>query len=227
VLEQIPFLKSEGLQGGFRYFDASMWDDVLAVETLRAAHLGGAAVANYTEAVGPLWTGDRVTGFRVRDLEPGAAGASREIDLRAHRTVVCAGPWLDQVGETLSSQWRSWLNPSKGVHLIFDLKRLPVPAAMVMTVPEDGRIAFVIPRPDYGAGVTIVGTTDGPTPKDPDQASIDPGDIDYLMALLHRYFPDLQLKASDILSAYVGVRPLMGAVVPQAGSGGQSASAST
>lgn len=228
VLEEFPFIKREGLRGGFRYYDASMWDDVLAVETLRAAHLSGAAVANYTEAVGPLWTGERVTGFRVRDLEPvQEVASSREIDLRAHRTVVCAGPWLDQVGESLSSQWRSWLNPSKGVHLIFDLQRIPVPAAMVMTVPQDGRIAFVIPRPDYGTGVTIVGTTDGPTPKDPDQASIDPGDIDYLMALLHRYFPDLQLKTSDILSAYVGVRPLMGATVPMTGSEGQSASASS
>src|SRR5262245_14533187 len=49
-LEQIPFLKGEGLKGGFRYYDASMWDDVLAVETLRAAHEGGAAIANYVEA---------------------------------------------------------------------------------------------------------------------------------------------------------------------------------
>jgi glycerol-3-phosphate dehydrogenase len=222
VVEQIPFLKSEGLQGGFRYFDASMWDDVLAVETLRSAHQGGAAVANYAEAVGPLWTGDRVTGFRVRDLEPGVPAGKREIDLRAHRTVVCAGPWADQVGETLSSQWRHWLNPSKGVHLIFDLRKLPVPAAMVMSIPEDGRIAFVIPRPDFGAGVTIVGTTDGPTPKDPDLASIEPGDVAYLMALLKRYFPSLELSASDILSAYVGVRPLMGATVPMSGSEGQS-----
>lgn len=218
MLEQIPFLRKDGLRGGFRYFDASMWDDVLAVETLRAAHSGGAAVANYVEAVGPLWTGDRVTGFRARDLE----GSGSQINLRAHRTVVCAGPWTDQVGGTLSSQWRSWLNPSKGVHLIFDLKKVPVPGAMVMSIPEDGRIAFVIPRPDYGAGVTIVGTTDGPTPKDPDEATIDKTDVDYLMGLLKRYFPELPLSASDILSAYVGVRPLMGATAPMAGSEGQS-----
>jgi glycerol-3-phosphate dehydrogenase len=221
VLEQIPHLRKEGLKGGFRYFDASMWDDVLAVETLRSAHAGGAAIASYTEATGPLWSEDRVCGFRVRDLESPGPGA--EIDLRAHRTVVCAGPWTDEVGATLSSQWRGWLNPSKGVHLIFDLKRFPMPGAMVMSIPGDGRIAFVIPRPDFGAGVTIVGTTDGPTPKDPDQAAVEKGDVDYLMGLLKRYFPELGLKTSDILSAYVGVRPLMGATVPMTGSEGQSA----
>ena len=138
--------------------------------------------------------------------------------------MVCAGPWTDEVGVKLSSQWRGWLNPSKGVHLIFDLKKIPVPGAMVMSIPEDGRIAFVIPRPDYGAGVTIVGTTDGPTPKDPDQAAVEPGDVEYLMGLLKRYFPELALTTSDILSAYVGVRPLMGATVPMAGSEGQNAS---
>lgn len=219
ILEQIPFLKQEGLVGGFRYFDASMWDDVLAVETARSAHAAGAAIANYCEAVAPIWAEERITGFRVRDLE-GAA----EIDLQAHRVVVCAGPWTDEVGATLSSQWRNWLNPSKGVHLIFDHKKLPVPGAMVMSHPEDGRIAFVIPRPDFGSGVTIVGTTDGPVPKDPDDTRIDAGDVSYLMDLLAKYYPGLQLKVSDILSAYVGVRPLMGATAPAAGSEGQDPS---
>jgi glycerol-3-phosphate dehydrogenase len=185
-----------------------MWDDVLAVETLRAAQLAGAAVANYVEAVGPLWTGDRISGFRVRDLE--RTTGDGEINLKAHKTIVCAGPWTDAIGITLSAKWHRWLNTSKGVHLIFDLKRIPVPGAMVMTNPSDGRISFVIPRPDFGAGVAIVGTTDGPTPDDPEKAIVEKSDVDYLMGLLNRYFPGLALKSSDILSAYVGVRPLMG-----------------
>ncbi|HSA58921.1 MAG TPA: glycerol-3-phosphate dehydrogenase/oxidase [bacterium] len=216
-LEQVPFLKEEGLKGGFRYFDASMWDDVLAVETLRAAQEAGAAVANYAEAVAALWENEQVKGFEVRDLESASAGT---IPLRAKRTVVCAGPWTDQVGIKISSHWRRWLNPSKGVHLIFDLKRIPVPGAIVMSHPEDGRISFVIPRPDYGAGVVIVGTTDGPTPLEPEKAAIEPADVNYLMDLLNRYFPALHLKPSDILSAYVGVRPLMGAQASTAGSEG-------
>jgi glycerol-3-phosphate dehydrogenase len=89
---------------------------------------------------------------------------------------------------------------------------------MVMSQPGDGRIAFVIARPDYGAGVVIVGTTDGPSPRDPARAEIDADDVNYLMGLLNRYFPDLKLKTSDILSGYVGVRPLMGATAGDANS---------
>ncbi len=216
-MKEIPFLEDKGLLGGFRYYDASMWDDALAVETLRNASEQGAVIANYVEAVSPLWNEHRIGGFEVRDV----CGTQDPILLRAKQVVVCAGPWTDEVGMTISGQWKRWLNPSKGIHLLFDLKRLPVPGAMVMTHPEDGRISFVIPRPDLGAGVVIVGTTDGPTPLEPEKAGIDASDVKYLMDLLKKYFPSLQLTEGDILSATVGVRPLMGAQSLTTGSEGQ------
>jgi len=215
MLKEIPFLKQEGLKGGFRYFDASMWDDLLAVEILRAASLAGAAIANYIEAVEPIWTDGRVSGFRVRDLGLSGSASGSIFDLRAARTVICAGPWTDQLGVKLSKSWKPWLNPSKGVHLVFDLRRIPIPGAMVMNQPEDGRISFVIPRKDYGSGVVIVGTTDGPTPANPEKAEISPEDVHYLLNLLNKYFPALKLNSSDILSAYVGVRPLVSPTASQ------------
>lgn len=225
LIAQIPALRSPGLRGGFKYYDASMWDDVMTVEVARAATHAGAEIATYTEVVRPLWDGARLAGVVVRDvlpregLAPGVEGLSEagEIPVRAKRVIVCAGPWTDAVGRLLAqpehgapagTQWKDWLKPSKGVHLVFDLKRLPLPGALVMSHPQDGRIAFVIPRPDLGPGVTIVGTTDSPAPLDPTQVRVEPEDVRYLMALLERYFPDLGLQDSDILSSYAGVRPL-------------------
>ena len=204
MLREAPFLKKEGLKGGFRYYDASMWDDMLAVETLRSAARGGAAIANYTEAIAPVMDGEKIVGFEVADRETG-----KKIVIRAKKVIVATGPWTDELGLKLSQNWHAWLTPSKGIHLVFDLKKIPVPGALVMSHPHDGRIAFVIPRPDYGTGVTIVGTTDGPTSTNPALATIDPTDVNYLMDLLQVYFPDLHLKKEDIVSAYVGVRPLM------------------
>ncbi|MEK6578395.1 MAG: glycerol-3-phosphate dehydrogenase/oxidase [Bdellovibrionota bacterium] len=208
LLDLIPFLRSEGLSGGFRYYDASMWDDALAIQTLRSAHEMGAQVANYVEALNPIFEGERISGFRCKDLEA-LSSAVAEFDIKARRVILCAGPWTDRVGSRLSSAWKPWLKPSKGVHLVFDIKRIPVPGAMVMSHPEDGRISFVIPRPDFGAGVVIVGTTDDPAPQDPDQLGIEKSEVKYLMRLLHRYFPILNLTTGDIVSAYVGIRPLM------------------
>lgn len=204
MLAATPFLKKEGLKGGFKYYDASMWDDMLAVETLRSAAKGGGAIANYMEALNPVLKGEKLSGFEVMDKETG-----RKFTILAKKVVVATGPWTDELGMKLSQNWHAWLSPSKGIHLIFDLKRLPVPGALVMSHPHDGRIAFVIPRPDYGAGVTLVGTTDGPTSKDPVSATIDSTDVKYLLDLLQMYFPELKIGREDIVSAYVGVRPLM------------------
>jgi glycerol-3-phosphate dehydrogenase len=204
-LSEIPFMKPQGLVGGFRYFDASMWDDVLVTETLRSAQDWGALCANYLEALTPLRDrSGECEGFELIDRE-----SARKFQLRAHRTILCGGPWTDLLGERLQPTWKSWLAPSQGVHLVFSLKRLPVPGALVMSHPEDGRISFVIPRPDLGAGVTIVGTTDGPSPQNPEKIEVAPADEDYLFRLLDQYFPSLKLTPADLVSAYIGVRPLM------------------
>ncbi len=209
LLAEFPAIENKNLKGGFQYFDASMWDDVLAIETLRSATELGAVVANYVEAVAPVWDGEFVTGFRVRDQEkkPGQG----ELIIKAKQVVSCVGPWTDQLGRLVSQSWGKWINPSKGVHLVFSLDRLNIPGAFVMSNNEDLRISFAIPRPDIGGGVVIVGTTDGPSPENPDLITVESAEVDYLMALLTQYFPSLKLTRDDIISTYVGVRPLMGA----------------
>lgn len=207
---EVPGLRSEGLKGGFRYYDASMWDDVLVTETLRNAHDLGAVVVNYVEAIEPIRKMSEVRGFRVLDRLSADASS---VSISAKRTVICTGPWTDEIGRMLSPDWKPWLKPSRGLHLVFDLKRLPVPGAVVMSTEQDGRIAFVMPRPDFGPGVTIVGTTDGPAPSTPESIDVEQEDVDYLMSLLSKYFPSLNLTRDDILSAYVGIRPLVGAEV--------------
>lgn len=216
ALQMIPQLREEGLRGVFRYYDASMWDDVLTVATLRSAQQSGAAIANYVEAIGPQWTSGRISGFRLRNLE--AAQGQGEIDIKAHQTISCVGPWTDVFGLVLNPQWKPWLSPSRGIHLVFDLKRIPVPGAVVMGSPKDGRISFVIPRPDVGPGVVIVGTTDGPVNAKLEQMQVEEEDVWYLLQLLNKTFPRLKLSQEDILSAYVGVRPLIGGAVSGTGS---------
>jgi glycerol-3-phosphate dehydrogenase len=218
MLKEMPSLKPEGLTGGFMYYDASMWDDVMVVENARAAYSLGAAVASYVEGVSPIWAEvqgrKKIAGFSARDVKH----PQSNFEIRAKRTVICAGPWTDLVGESLNqdsetgssqSAWRPWLKPSSGIHLVFDSKRFPVKGALLLAHPTDGRIFFVIPRPDFGAGVTLVGTTDGPSPKNPEDVKTEKNDVDYLLGLLQVYFPELKLKSEDVISTYVGVRPLV------------------
>src|SRR5690606_1758075 len=166
MVAEVPNLKHDGLVGGFTYYDASMWDDVMCVENARAAKALGSAVVSRVEAIAPIWgiegevapdasPSPRIVGFRCRDRF-----VDREFEIRAHHTIVCGGPFTDRLGEMLleaapetekkkfqdpDGNWKHWLKPSRGTHILFSKERLPVPGAMLLTNSEDGRISFVIP----------------------------------------------------------------------------------
>lgn len=206
VSERLPQLKSAGLLGGFTYHDAMMWDDVLAVETLRQAAGMGAAVANYVEALTPLWENHRVVGFSAVDADDVHAS---ELQIRANQIIICTGAYTDEFMNRMTDQWTPVLNCSQGTHLVFPWERLPLPGAVVMNNAADGRVSFAIPRPELGEGVTIVGTTDESFQGSADDVSSRDIEIEYLMDRLNYYFPEAALKREDMISKYVGVRPLV------------------
>ena len=205
----IPGIKKEGLVCSFKYYDASMWDDALVLDVLLKAHELGACITSRTTAIQPSKDqAGNITSMRVRDELTG-----KEKTIKFKRLIVCAGVWTDEVGKMLDgAEWKQWLAPSRGTHLVFDWKRFPVPGAVTMQI-QDGRIAFVIPRHDYGQGITIVGTTDGPITLPPDQVEDETKaiaeDRAYLIDLLSQYFPDLHLTDKDVINHYIGIRPLV------------------
>ncbi|NDF14266.1 glycerol-3-phosphate dehydrogenase/oxidase, partial [bacterium] len=217
----IPGIKKEGLKCTFKYFDASMWDDALVLDVLAKAHENGAAIASRTRALRSHKNSDgTITGMTLRDELLGD-----EFQIRFKKLIVCAGVWTDEVGAILDAKgWQKWLAPSRGLHLVFDWKRFPVPGAVTMQI-DDGRIAFAIPRHDYGQGITIVGTTDGPCSRPPDEIENETAaiveDRAYLIELLSEYFPGLKLTEADVLNHYIGIRPLVNPSRNQ-GSGGKS-----
>ncbi|NDG83489.1 MAG: glycerol-3-phosphate dehydrogenase/oxidase [Proteobacteria bacterium] len=208
----IPGIKRDGLTCTFKYYDASMWDDALVLDVLAQAHQNGAAIASRAKAVRAHRDEKGViTAMTVRDELAGGEG--KEIKVRFKKLIVCAGVWTDEVGQVLEGdKWHKWIAPSRGLHLVFDWKKFPVPGAVTMQI-NDGRIAFVIPRHDFGPGITIVGTTDGPCSLPPDQIEDEVeairADRAYLLELLSQYFPNLHLTDDDVVNHYIGIRPLV------------------
>lgn len=192
-----PTLKSEGLSGSVVYSDAYMEDDRLVIETLRSAHREGAQIANYVTVEG---CDKSSQGYVVRAVDNLTA---KKYSIKARHVVGCVGPWTDIFGVKTNPQWKPVLRPTKGIHLLFPREKIPVHQAIVMAVQE--RIVFVIPRED----VVIVGTTDTDFKEDPSQVSVSVEDVDYLLKTTNDYFPNLNLKKSDVISCYSGVRPLV------------------
>lgn len=199
ALGEIEFLRAEGLEAAFTYYDADMDDDRLVLETLRSANEVGLCAANYVEAIGcELDASGKMQTLRVRDQKGG-----KEFSVRGRHFVSTVGPWSDQLGSSLFKDWKKKLRPTKGIHLTFSKFRFPLSMAVVMAAEE--RIVFAIPRRD----MVIVGTTDTDFKGDPREAVAERSEVEYLIEVVNKYFPGLQIKLSDVQSTYAGVRPLV------------------
>ncbi len=199
VKKRLPSLDARGLTGAVEYSDAYTDDDRLVIETLRDAHRSGAAIVNYVKALSSEKASEKeISAVHVMDEISG-----EEFKIKASQVVSGVGPWTDLLGQKLNKDWTPRLRPTKGVHLVFSKKRIPVDKAVVMAVEK--RIIFVIPRHE----MVIVGTTDTDFKHDPSNVTTDVEDVDYLIAALQQYFPRLDLTREDIISSYSGVRPLV------------------
>jgi glycerol-3-phosphate dehydrogenase len=190
-----PTVRTDGLQGGFRYFDCLVNDARLTLAIVRSAARDHAAVASYTEATDVLSEGGRVTGVHFTDRLSGATGT-----LRAHVVVAAAGPWTDQVRALAGAQ--RILRPTKGIHVVVGHDRLPLSNAVAFAFGD--RMMFAAPHGDY----TYIGTTDTDYPGDPGQVRAETDDVAYSIEAANSAFT-VGLSPDDVLSTWAGVRPLV------------------
>jgi glycerol-3-phosphate dehydrogenase len=190
--KNLPTLDQKDLLGAVRYFDAHTQDSRLVLDTLRSAREQGACLLNYAR----FEKAKRQTSHFVSNIVDEESGAVFEIRSRA--VVNATGPWSPTVP---GSQVR--LRLTKGIHLVFAREKLPVREAVVIT--EGTRVLFLIP---WGERL-IVGTTDTDYQGPPEEVRSDPSDVGYLLRAVRRFFPGTSLEASDIVSSWAGVRPLL------------------
>lgn len=197
---RMPILNANELLGSYVYSDAYMDDDRLVHETLRSANEFGAVCANYVTAVKANFKNDKINSITVTDQ------ITNDIfEISAQHVISTVGPWTDLVGASLVSDWKKILRPTKGIHLTFSKDRIPLSCAVVMGAEKSNRIVFAIPRHE----MVIIGTTDTDFTGDPSNATVTPEDVSYLLGVSNHYFPGADLKPRDIISSYVGVRPLV------------------
>jgi glycerol-3-phosphate dehydrogenase len=194
-----PLLRQDGLLGGATYYEYRTDDARLTLEVLKEAVQRGARAVNYVQVTGFLYDRERVIGVKVKEKVSG-----QELELRARRVVNATGPWVDSLDVLNDAAKGNKLHLTKGVHLVFDHRRLPLRQAVYFDAP-DGRMIFAIPR----EGKAYVGTTDTfytGNIKDPLMTA---ADRDYLLAAAQYMFPGAGLRVEDVESNWVGLRPLI------------------
>jgi len=192
VLARVPNLAPQGLTGGVRYFDAFTNDARLVIDTLRSALNHGAVVANYLR----FQTADRESGQWVCELADRLTLKKQTV--RAKAIVNATGPWAQGVPH---SQVK--LRLTKGIHIVVERARLPVPEAIAIT--QGRRLLFLIP---WGERV-IVGTTDTDYRGSLDDVRAEPEDVRYLLGAVNEFFPKTAFSAAEIVSTWAGLRPLV------------------
>ncbi len=195
-----PLLKSDKLIGGGLYFEYRTDDSRLTIEIAKSAHANGASLLNYAELTGFLYDASgKIDGAKVEDKIDGG-----EFHIRAKAVVNACGPWVDLLRKHDNSLKGKRLQLTKGVHLVFPYKKLPLQQAVYFDV-GDGRMIFAIPRNH----ITYVGTTDTVYNQEIDSPRCNKEDAQYLINAVNKTFKDAHLKLEDIESTWAGLRPLI------------------
>jgi glycerol-3-phosphate dehydrogenase len=201
LLAREPALRTAGLKGAARYFDAQCDDARLVVATARSARAAGASVRTWTAVTGFLREGGRVTGVVARDAETGT-----EAELRASVVVNATGPWVDALRRLEDGgAVTPLLRRTKGVHVVVPRARIGHTEAITFLSPVDGRVMFVLPWGEW----SYIGTTDTDSAESPDDVAASPDDVRYLLRSANSRFPSARLSEDDVIATWAGLRALI------------------
>ena len=199
TLELLPTIRQDGLRGGVMYHDGQFDDTRLLVHLMMTAAEHGATLLNYAGVV--ELTRDEngfVRGVVVVDGESGERYA-----IEARSVINATGIFTDETRRLAEPSAEPMMVPSQGIHLVFDRSFLTGDTALLVPHTDDGRVLFAVPWHNR----TLVGTTDTPI----DSISYEPlpfeEEIEFVLETAGRYLSHKPTR-EDILSVFVGIRPL-------------------
>ena len=116
-----------------------------------------------------------------------------------------AGPWIDFVNRRLGRDKRRFISGAKGSHLVLDHAGLLAATgdSEIFFENDDGRIVLILPY----LGRVMIGTTDIRI-DNPDDAVISDEEINYILGMVDKVFPAIQVDRSHIVFSFSAVRPL-------------------
>ncbi|MBD3185180.1 FAD-dependent oxidoreductase, partial [Candidatus Bathyarchaeota archaeon] len=203
-----PALDATGLKGFGLIYDTNIDDARLTVETIKeAVHSGRCTAVNYarvTRLNHDESTG-KVNGAWFVDEDPDTATSTRETLVRAPLVVNSTGIWTDELLDNVPEGYPDpVIRPTKGVHVVFKKKDVPVNNALGITSHIDGRFFFVLDRDNF----IVIGTTDTDYHGDLGEPRCTAEDAEYLLSTVRMKFPDANLDLENMVGSYAGIRPL-------------------
>jgi glycerol-3-phosphate dehydrogenase len=198
LIRRIPNIRQRGLKSGVLYHDGQFDDARLAVCLALTALEKGATLLNYFRVTGLSKHFDQVNGVTTTDQETGQSYL-----VRAKSVINATGVFVDELLSMDAPESRPLVQPSQGIHLVFDQSFLGPHDALMIPKTADGRVLFAIPWHDR----MLVGTTDTPL----DAHQLEPRALDeeirFVLEAAANYLTRIPTR-KDVRSVFAGLRPL-------------------
>lgn len=176
------------------YFDATTNDSRLVVLNALQAQAHGAEIMTRSALV----KSERNNSHWISFIKT----STGIIKIKSKVVINATGPWVAQLNEQLNIGTPYKLSLVQGSHIV--LPKLYEGSHAYILQNTDNRIIFTIP---YHSHFTLVGTTDVLVDQLKQTPHITSQEKNYLISLCNHYFKK-QIKESDIIHTFCGVRPL-------------------
>lgn len=199
TLRLMPHIKSEGLKGGVLYYDGQFDDARLTINIAQTIVEKGGVVCNYIGVTKLLKDASEMTsGVEVIDQL-----SSDTYAINAKMVVNATGVFADKILKMDNPKAKKSIQPSQGIHLVFDKKFIGSSQALMIPKTSDGRVLFAVPWKEN----ILVGTTDTLVKKPKLEPIALASEIDFILETAQSYLRPAPTK-SDIKSVFSGLRPL-------------------
>ncbi|WP_373492806.1 glycerol-3-phosphate dehydrogenase/oxidase [Aquiflexum sp.] len=199
TIARLPQIKQDGLKGGVVYHDGQFDDARMVIAIARTCDELGGCVINYAKVTGLTKDGNgKVNGLMFSDeIE------DNHFQIKAKMVVNATGVFADKILQMDQPGVKKSIQPSQGIHLVFDQSFLGGKDALMIPKTSDGRVLFAVPW----HGKLVIGTTDTLV----DKAKLEPEalekEINFVLETAQAYLAKRPMR-SDVLSVFAGLRPL-------------------
>ena len=201
VLQFIPTIKQEELNGGVIYYDGQFDDARMATSMAQTAVDHNAVVINYIEVKNLLKRKGMVAGVKLKDQF-----SDDEYEVFGRVVINATGVFSDSIMKMDNPEAPDTIAPSQGIHLVLDRKFLNSDHAIMVPQTSDGRVMFAVPWHNK----VVIGTTDTLVSEILEEPRPREEEIDFLLKTAADYMT-VPPKRSDIKSIFAGLRPLAAA----------------
>lgn len=199
TISRIPGLKYSGLKGGVIYQDGQFDDARMVIALARTCTELGATILNYTKVTGlSKDKKGKINGVYASDLIE-----KNKLEIKAKMVVNATGVFADKILQMDQPKAPKSIQPSQGIHLVFDKSFLGGEDALMIPKTSDGRVLFAVPWQNH----LLVGTTDTIRKKPKLEPEALQREIDFVLETAGKYLAKGPTR-KDVLSVFAGLRPL-------------------